>query len=43
MVDELGRAKVDELLQLRHQVKKWTRGELETLQADLKAKLKEMG
>ena len=43
MVDELGRSRVDELLQLRHEVKKWDRSELETLQADLKAKLKEMG
>ena len=39
MVDELGRAKVDELLKLRHQVKKWSRSELQALQADLKQKL----
>jgi hypothetical protein len=39
MVDELGRSRVDELLQLRHEVKKWDRNELEALQADLKAKL----
>lgn len=39
MIDDVGRSRVDELLALRHRVKKWSRVELETLQADLKARL----
>lgn len=39
MLDEVGRARVDELLALRHRVKKWSRVELEALQADLRARL----
>lgn len=42
MLDEVGRAKVDELLALRYTAKKWSRSELEALQADLTAKLKEI-
>jgi hypothetical protein len=39
MIDELGRHKVDELLALRHQVKKWSRSELEACKAEYKGKL----
>jgi hypothetical protein len=40
MIDEVGREKVDELLTLRHQVKKWTRGELEDFAAQYREALK---
>jgi hypothetical protein len=39
MIDEVGREKVDELLALRHQVKKWSREDLEAFKTEYKAKL----
>ena len=39
MIDEVGRDKVDELLALRHQVKKWSRSDLEACKAEYKGKL----
>ena len=42
LADELGRARVDELLELRHRVKKWSRNDLEALQTELRAKLEEL-
>ena len=39
MIDEVGREKVDELLALRHQLKKWSREDLEAFKTEYKAKL----
>jgi hypothetical protein len=43
MLSEIGRAKVDELMALRHQAKKWSRAELDDFIDEYKAKVDGLG
>jgi hypothetical protein len=43
MIDEVGRAKVDELMALRHQTKKWSRAELDDFIDEYKMKIADLG
>jgi hypothetical protein len=43
MLSEIGRAKVDELMALRHQTKKWSRAELDDFIDEYKMKIADLG